>query len=435
LITVVVVAIDPFFQQIIQLQAQEVASSIGASIPQSNEFSLFSTTGPRKMSLDLDLSTKAAGYNGIINLDPLAFQVRPDCPTANCTFSQPYGTIAVCSKCVDVTEDIQITTAANSTLNSPFTYTLPNGLSIENYNNLWNVTSSTLTNNTRFSSFKQPLSIITVLMTSGLVVEDLPIIHDPWAASCMLYVCVNYYNASITNGILTETRLASFHNASAEIQTSPTGQYELTPKPCLHDEIYGNSTNVSSTYLPMRYNATVPKSKCTFSVHPRLFRSLGAWISGTLFSTGDTYERHRDSSYAFYNNGKSSVDHATLVMSNLAQSVTSTMRTYGETGDPALGVAFHEEIFLKVRWEWITLPVILVALTIIFFAATVWQSGSGDNVYKSSALAVLYHRLDRDWDDGGVGLKAVENRARGRTVMLADSGEGGGGDPFKFVDS
>lgn len=69
---------------------------------------------------------------------------------------------------------------------------------------------------------------------------------------------------------------------------------------------------------------------------------------------------------------------------------------------PALGVTYDTTTCVRVVWPWLTLPIVLVVMSGVFLALTIWKSKPGlrndsvPNVWKSSIFAVLYHGLSED---------------------------------------
>lgn len=67
------------------------------------------------------------------------------------------------------------------------------------------------------------------------------------------------------------------------------------------------------------------------------------------------------------------------------------------------------EYFLRVRWFWFLVPLILLLSSILFLALTMFQSHRKEYLFKNSILAVLLHGLE-GWDyDSYQGVKQKEN--------------------------
>ena len=103
LITLVVLAVDPFTQQIIRYNDCSVPmAGLQATIPRTNaKFPIDSNIN----STDVDSDLRAAINAGLTSSNGL---VSPTCLTGNCTFMREYGTIAYCSSCTEITEDLTV---------------------------------------------------------------------------------------------------------------------------------------------------------------------------------------------------------------------------------------------------------------------------------------------------------------------------------------
>lgn len=125
-----------------------------------------------------------------------------------------------------------------------------------------------------------------------------------------------------------------------------------------------------------------------------------------------------------YNNNQSSFTWVEAVMSRIAQSLSTNIRTYGQ-GNHAFGITSKPETYISVQWQWLTLPACVVFLCIFFLLATIFQNG-GMEAWKSSSLALLWAADVRDVGDRGVsGLRGIEWVAGGRCAVLRETVEGG----------
>lgn len=140
LITILMLVIDPFAQQIIRYY--------GCSLPVQGQ----QATIPRT---NLYISDGTHVGAGLINIPPELQSainagifspgggVTPSCPTGNCSFPRPYTTIGYCGGCTDLTNDLQFDFKNSSTANSHEGYPemaaslvsyLPSGTSINSSN-------------------------------------------------------------------------------------------------------------------------------------------------------------------------------------------------------------------------------------------------------------------------------------------------------------
>lgn len=116
------------------------------------------------------------------------------------------------------------------------------------------------------------------------------------------------------------------------------------------------------------------------------------------------------------------------VMSSITDMMTYHIRT-GPNSTFIHGTASYPEIYVVVRWRWFVLPGLLVLLTVIFFALTVWDSSAkkgGPPLWKSSVLPFLFHGLD-GWSEEELkvssreGIDVVAEKMKAR-ILRNDEG-------------
>jgi hypothetical protein len=82
-------------------------------------------------------------------------------------------------------------------------------------------------------------------------------------------------------------------------------------------------------------------------------------------------------------------------MRRLATSMTNVMRS-SVSKEMVPGRAFSRESYVDVRWQWLTLPLGLLFVALIFLAATIVKSAIERDrvgVFKTSAYATLLYGL------------------------------------------
>ncbi|KAL9091852.1 MAG: hypothetical protein Q9159_001224 [Coniocarpon cinnabarinum] len=129
-----------------------------------------------------------------------------------------------------------------------------------------------------------------------------------------------------------------------------------------------------------------------------------SWSQGT--DTGGQYFRNNDPDVT-----GTSFDDATpmvaeylanhpdtdALMRNIGEAMTEVVRTSGnKTLLP--GRAYQTTTFIHVQWGWLALPITLMVLTILLLIIVIIQTHKKRAVvWKSSSLALLFHKLD-GWD-------------------------------------
>jgi len=80
----------------------------------------------------------------------------------------------------------------------------------------------------------------------------------------------------------------------------------------------------------------------------------------------------------------------------LATAMTNVVRSSDESKNMLGGKAYNQENYVSVRWEWLTLPIGLLLISLVFLSATVAKSAMERDrvgVWKTSAYATLLYGL------------------------------------------
>jgi hypothetical protein len=95
--------------------------------------------------------------------------------------------------------------------------------------------------------------------------------------------------------------------------------------------------------------------------------------------------------------------------SNFAKAITTYIRTIDKVIDPepgfgvvpvagigpANGTAYALQVYIHVRWPWISFTAAILLFTIVFLALIMAQSARHDiGIWKSSPLALIFHGLE-----------------------------------------
>lgn len=367
---------------------------------------------------------KAAIFNGLYAKSALAGPT-PSCPTGNCTFPT-FNTLAVCSKCANVTNSVNRTSYtdvgwSNDTIIPgevwQAVYQLPGNVHM---NISWVGSSETgetpviygqaMTSQTSFDTNEMGKTLFGVpdpfLSLAILHFSDVDIRgtlggyynkSKPVAWECVLHLCINTYNLSIVNNQVDMRQISSWHDTDA----NPNRRY-----------IEGNEIEDYDFTSGFSINGTLvlPDSERSKSMDTASRNSTFRVSSGTLWSISDFLNFTLAGSVLLrasqviqsdgYQNDVLSLMNQTSDISSLFNNLSASMSSYlraqaSGVGSQTLGIAYRDETFVNVRWAWLILPVVLVLMSIVLLAATVWTSTQQrDPVWKSSILAAVYHSLD-----------------------------------------
>ena len=355
--------------------------------------------------------------------DPTA-ALAIECPTGNCTWPS-YSTLAVCSSCVSMTEYMARSCGKQFGGNgTDCGWELPSGATLNTNSSVFGMSSQT-------PSPSGPMAYTDIIKLTfmGTEAQNGTVLaisehSSPWATQCVLRYCVQTLDTVVHNGITRQNVTATFTNASV---------IEISNDLKIGKNVPGIITANDNTTYPIGMGAMLAIQQWFGSI----FRNGSASRSSDKYprtqesniivnltvgvSSGETFF-DTDMVQAFYWYYYEYPSGLPRLVSELAQSMTNSFRSSGGAV-PVLGAAFEPEIYVHIRWGWIALPVTVVLLTAVFLAAAIFGSRrSGLRLWKSSALAMLYHGLD-----GETKRQCRErNSLKGVLVRLDDQlGEGG----------
>ena len=313
---------------------------------------------PHVQSDVLSSQIAAASYHGLL-LSPV--QMTTDCPTANCSWSN-FLSLAICSYCQDISE--KITTNTSSGIIS-----LPMGLTAGSHDYKGRPLleySSTLD---RLSEFNPTYTVL-----------NLTVLLNQEAFECALYFCIHEYEASVTDGNLTDVVVKTWDSPSDGISRS--------------DDYYlFNLSEEESGGLP---DSEFLISNLSLRTVANKFNEIfdGLFISTDMAADGFV-PTALDGSVGYANglNTTQSLTHIPQLMADVSQSATNTLRQSSYAVQVS-GQAYKNKVFVVVCWSWLSVPAGLLTLTSIFLIATIHQSKKhGIKPWKTSATALLFHGL------------------------------------------
>ncbi|KAF9700647.1 hypothetical protein EKO04_001535 [Ascochyta lentis] len=460
MITLVSLALDPFFQQVVDFPDRWALANITGAIPRVTRYSPFYTPefmqGMETSFINPALRPVVGQFFIDNGTQPVPFGngTRPDiplsCPTNNCTWPE-YETLGVCSQCVKVTDMLsyaclftKIDWSADQTGEiSDVSY--PNG-TVCGY--FLNATSSTpvlmsgyiADDNSTQGSVGEALLVRTLPLTDmltktpvfggsvnfkhivnpildalivsavdgaeSLLRKEIPIAHE-----CVLAWCVQTMQSTYSSGVYSENITSIFLNTSTKKQTFPWESFPVE----INGEVMGNV---------VLYTQNLTIQPPSLRNHSRIIRSSGMFesdnttVSNVLQSFDDyfpSYYTIKPSSekpmlrYKNYLGGPAlrrlafnpllAPNNITRHMERLATAITNVVRSDDNSKDMLSGEAFNHENYVSVRWEWLALPLGLLLSSLVFLAATIVQSAvEGDRVgvWKTSAIATLLYGLPDD---------------------------------------
>ncbi|RYN60963.1 hypothetical protein AA0114_g1040 [Alternaria tenuissima] len=447
-------ALDPFFQQVVDFPDRWALQSTSSTIPRVVDYQPpyipAYMGGDEVTSEDRALAAVAREFFYKNGTQPVPFGngTRPDiplsCPTSNCTWPE-YETLAVCSSCVDVTSLLDLTyTCMDTTIDWSVSWTgplsdvpYPNGTVCGYFLNATSeapvLMSGYSINNDSSEDPGEALIVRTVPLTDfdtklpfygvGSIMfkdvrnpildaliasassgaesvygEKMPIVHE-----CMLSWCVQSIKSSYDWGRYSENITSTYLNTAPGPITWPWETFEaetglfllytqnVTIEPPASRLAHSNATILNTTY--QLDNITVANTMNFFDdFFPSSYTAVNASARPRL-------------RYKNYYNGPTSQElpfnpweapnNLTRHMERLATAMTNVIRS-STSRNMIFGAAYSAENYVSVRWEWLTLPLGLLCISFIFLAATVTKSAVERDrvgVWKTSAYATLLYGL------------------------------------------
>jgi hypothetical protein len=446
-------ALDPFFQQVVDFPERwTLRTDLISQIPKIVRYEPDYTAEFRQheefgvANKDLVPIMREFFYDN--GTQPVLFGngTRPDiplsCPTSNCTWPA-YDTLAVCSRCEEVSEVLDITySCINTTIDWSANWTgpladdpYPNGTVCGHFLNITSeqpillsgyiINEGVNTNDTgetllmraipltdfvtkeplygqgsvAFKNVVNPLLNALIASTGtaggGVLNGQAPVVHE-----CILAWCVQTLESSYEFGVYSENVISEWWDISEESIPWPWTTYETADA---LDLVY--NTNV--TLRPLSSNNSQQATEISYGLNNVTVFYIKA-IFDDFFPSMYTVADQSASPllrYKNYANGPSTrtmefnpwqePNNLTRHIQRLASSTTNVIRS-SQSKLMVNGDAFSRENFVEVRWQWLTLPLGLLFIALIFLGATIAKSAAERDrvgVWKTSAYATLLYGL------------------------------------------
>ncbi|CAG8947796.1 unnamed protein product [Penicillium salamii] len=453
-VIILLLAFDPFIQQIISYPTRLVAMPNGNAIAKRLEF------------FAPDMEYDFVYTSGLWSDDTM---LSPSCPSGNCTWSK-FRSSGMCSQCSDITNSMNIecenmgnisrpiqgtTNETSQLINVTCHLTPPQGnptqftqtfyfssLSESSYKTSgvsWNIFSAWDPNNMSsrlgytgsrpFTWPGNPLVVVAYVETgynedylhsdfiSGIKVEK--------ATECSLELCLLEYEISVENGIPDMiTSVLDYGELFWRSRPTPSAPWEKTlcwkPTSGPSDTItFENSdptkadvelSPVEFAFCGISYKVSIPENVFEGSViKDYIRRSDGSLESGPPWGDPNTLRI-----------GSVGLD---LIMSNVTKHMNKEALQIN--GSDVHGIALAIEVFVEAQWLWLILPIILVVSGTIFITLVILENRkSGRSLWKSSVLAFFYHGL-HNFDNDCMAASVMERKAEELVVQLQASGDHG----------
>jgi hypothetical protein len=463
LIMLASLTLDPFFQQVVDFPERPSLHVLPGAIPRVLQYSPPYRPeyyqGWEENQIDQQLEYVVQSYLYANGTQPTVFGngTRPDiplsCPTSNCSWPD-YETLAVCSTCssVDVA-DIMTFACLNTTIDWTITYTgivlddaktTPNGTACGYFINATSTApilmSGYVFNETDVGNeFGEALLVRTLPLTKFLTKDQLygagsinfkdirnplldalivsavdgvgsvyrhiaPVVHE-----CVVSWCVETIRSSYEGGKYGEEILSTYKNLTAG--PWPWASFDIPEDEGGGTFIYYDqnvtltppSTNYgrhNGTVFNDTYGTSNISSVAVLSIFDDFFPSYytAPSVSGTpTLRYKDFHDGAKTRQLPF--NPWLAPNNLTSHLERMARAMTNVVRSDIDSNEMLRGEAFSMENYVEVRWQWLTLPLCVLFVSLIFLAATITKSALERDrvgVWKTSAYATLLYGLPEE---------------------------------------
>jgi hypothetical protein len=378
---------------------------------------------------NLILPMVAAISNGMYTagLEPLGVP----CPTGNCTWPT-IPTLAVCSDCRNVTENLTTTCDGHGPGVTHCNSTLPNGAYLygTRNNSLDPVMNVTALNGPSQALVYTNETYPYVLLFNILASERLPRGErgNVSAYECAIWFCTQAYSISVQNGRVVQSTILTWdvyaNNALSQGRQEADFNFSVPPPDIqTRMNIYPNATySISSkTFLAVYYELS------------KLF--TGSVVTGPATTT---YTSDAMQGLWTSNDPLSWMQNIALSITNHIRSTPTSVDTNGQPlnfthGDWYKGTVYGSEAFIQVKWGWLAYPVAILVLSSIFSVITIIHTqGNKVGLWKNNPLALLYcpledsvrDQLSHQIDKKTCTSEELEVKAKDLNVFVGKDGDG-----------
>ncbi|KAI1470290.1 uncharacterized protein F4812DRAFT_449874 [Daldinia caldariorum] len=482
LVTILLMAFEPFLQAVISFpgQSDPSADSPMIQLSRSENLDVGSYTGdpstgvgalqltPSEITLSIDpflsipdLGMLSSFNNGFYNSSRLEQPTTSfTCPTANCTWPV-FTSLAVCSSCSNITDHVKRSheygsnkgtlssntknIVANYTINSLPSLNLSNPADIDLDEGKTLFSQVAFMSATRITDPKLTLAYqnLTTMITAVEILraaqeyETGELIWDKTpvsATECALYFCANAYESVVEKGVLTEKIVASwaerdfgsYRNIS---DVRHFDDYEKWNNYSLFSQYGDFQRSDLVLFIP---DDEIKKHKLPedvgrrFNLTENTIGSTVRFVNDDLLNPVMTWPVGMNTDAVPVAKALYQSQDLSATFNQVAWTVSNWMREISNATAPGVGEEWV--IHIRVNWYYMILPLITLSFGFLFCIWTIIDTHRLRlNPWKTSLIATLTHSVDvqtrtqlRDADKEGYLKKSV----RAMTVKFEDVGYG-----------
>ena len=458
--------LDLFFQQIVNYERVFIAMDMNATLPRAINYRSIGNT----IVNGIDSIGPDDAMEQVINphfyANGTTTSLRSYCPTSNCTW-EPFESLAVCSTCQpvenllqfgcfdgpaswlsNVTNYVTNTTFPNMTqcgwyVNStdPDSRTMMTGYVLDENTGLPGESLDTrffplidvfsfepyFGGSIHFKDHMNSLLDVLVVSTPGGR-EGVHARRPPVVSECMLTWCTQTLQSFASWGNIEENITAVYNTTTSEYPYDLAGE----------DIFYTSQTNMTPpNQHPVTYeDNTVAKHARTFGLsNSTALQTIFAMnvIAPSFITTTDEKTMYKykiwllEGAYGrvMRENPWSSIANISSRFDQIARGMTTVIRNNPSSDgsqEVIIGTSWNERTHVAIRWAWITLPLVLLALSLVLLIGTVTKSTREESVvgiWKTSVVAILFNGIDESVQRSvSPNCRMTEARTKAREFMV-----------------
>ncbi|KAK8123125.1 hypothetical protein PG984_011795 [Apiospora sp. TS-2023a] len=408
----------------------------------------------------------SAVYRGFYANDPRD-AVSFTCSTGNCTWPV-FTSLSVCSACNDVSDRVEVrgrngTDLGNIKVHGFHTegYYITHSLPYVNITNLAHATNVGMVGRLlQFDEYTVPATYMsatalsnpgmtltfgelnTMIVAVGLIRADPAYTNHskPWnqtrstATECVLYLCTNAYQSRVSGGKLKEDIVASWSNRVPGSYSPKSGE-SMGTSWSAYEQYTNYSLNTGSAYYSLDdLQLQIPKTEAEKHDLPNdvplLFNITQNTLGSMLPFLNDFFQDplvygESDIGPIISQTLHNSAD-LSATFAGAATSMSNWIRD--NTDGSRAGEQKEWVLHIRVRWPYVTLPLLVVLLGCAFVFLSMWETRRLRlPAWKTDVLATLTHSLDsgtREELRAAALQGRAQERAKGMVLNFEDTGKG-----------
>lgn len=406
-ITILALAFEPFFQQIVSFPARDINVDV-STVAVSRTYRPDDDVGVRfRITLDSDIRGPKSMMLAVEESTLRNATTRPApsvCPTGRCNWTS-YDSLGVCHRCVDLSNLPRYICENGSSLpgrrwENICGYRLNNTFITGKYGYKFKYSLGTSAflvgeqdasdaripdqfwNSTVFMNVPSPILDFYIAYTPGgldAVRQNVtPILQE-----CLFHWCIKTYEASYGEGRLYEKLVSTYAGL-------PNVKEPEVPE-ALRRFLFADGRMQSPAF-------NMTSKDIVYNIPENVTKQLGYAVFSTLPSRITYGEADNDGQFPGKWNFPQVAPYKTdSILGDIAEAMTNNMRASKTGTEQISGNAWTTENFVEIRWVWISLPGVVLLSTLAFVGITAFRSHKNQfPVWKSSALVTLLHGLTEE---------------------------------------